>query len=102
TRDQRRPPPPVDRGDPADDRVLVLGTLLGARSRAPAVGAHAHVGLVPLARRAAHQPADVPIMDSQSPTKSGSVFATVPGSSMMVPGAASDMTAPAMTMRWSA
>ena len=100
--DERRPAPPVHGRDPADDRVLVLGSLLGAGPGAAAVGAHPDVRLVPAARGPAHQPSVASSMPSHRWTNCGSVLPTVAGSSMTVPGARSASSAPAMTMRWSA
>ena len=99
---ERRPSATVHRGDAADDRVLVLGPLLGPRPGAATVGAHADVRLVPVARGPTHQPSEVPTMDSQSLTNSGSVLPTVPGSSTTRPGTARESTPAAMTIRWSA
>ena len=77
--------------------VGVLGTSLGARSRAPA-GADLDVGLVVIAGL---QPVDSSIR-AHSCGNSGSVLAVEPMSSTSTPATRSPTIAPAIAIRWSA
>jgi hypothetical protein len=103
--DERGVAATVDGDDLTGHGVLVGRAVLAAGSRAPAVGANPHVGLVVVPRGARHHRSAVARSDSMrshSVVNSGIVFATVPTSSTTTPRTTSPSTAPAITMRWSA
>ncbi len=95
-------PAPVDRDDDADDRVVVRGSLLAARSR-PSRRPHPYVVLVQLAppARRAHAGARPASIASHRFTKPGRVLAVVATSSTSTPGTHSPITAAVVASRWS-